>query len=67
MILLIQFEDQQGQGVDLVLFVLIKLCFIINFESDAFDMPIFVLLLLYWKSTKILASQVLILTPELRT
>ena len=53
--------------MDLVLFVLIKLCFIIDFESDALNMPIFVSLLLCWKSTKILASQVLILTTELRT
>lgn len=67
MILLILFYDQQGQGLDLVLFLLIKLCFIIELDYGTLNMPIFVLLLLYWKSTKILASQVLILTIELRT
>ena len=34
MSLLIQFHDQQGQGVDFVSFVLVKLCFIIEFDND---------------------------------
>ena len=47
MSLLIQFHDQQVQGVDFVPFLLIKLCFIIEFDYDALNMAIFVLLLLY--------------------
>ena len=44
---MILFHDQQVQGVNFAPFLLIKLCFIIEFDYNALNMANFVLLLLY--------------------